>query len=199
MTYGLIVDGIHVDPLSVKAAFSAKGADGIALLDGVAFIARSAAKKRAKLSPPGKVVVHPVAIKYFYRGDVPRVCDEVLTDIEFYELRYSGKPAAFRLSLTNQAADSYYSGIKNDYFSAYGGYSPDPVTFLTAVAARTRRIRVTTGAVVSSPESGGCSPCVSGANTTTEIGSRVLPPVSEKPKIFGSTSPQNCSRGLTLL
>jgi len=34
------------------------------------------------------------------------------------------------------------------YFSAYGGYSPDPVTFLTAVAARTRRIRVATGAVV---------------------------------------------------
>jgi N-acetylglucosamine-6-phosphate deacetylase len=29
---GLIVDGIHVDPLSVKAAFSAKGADGIALV-----------------------------------------------------------------------------------------------------------------------------------------------------------------------
>jgi 1-acyl-sn-glycerol-3-phosphate acyltransferase len=53
-----------------------------ALLDGVAFIARTAAKKRAKLSPPGKVVVHPVAIKYFFRGDVKRVCDEVLTDIE---------------------------------------------------------------------------------------------------------------------
>ena len=32
LTAGLIVDGIHVDPLSVKAAFSAKGADGIALV-----------------------------------------------------------------------------------------------------------------------------------------------------------------------
>ncbi|HZL87156.1 MAG TPA: 1-acyl-sn-glycerol-3-phosphate acyltransferase [Pirellulaceae bacterium] len=53
-----------------------------ALLDGVAFIARAAAKKRAKLSPPGKVVVHPIAVKYFFRGDVRRVCDEVLTDIE---------------------------------------------------------------------------------------------------------------------
>ena len=30
------------------------------------------------------------------------------------------KPAAFRLSFTNQNADSYYNGIKNDYFSAYG-------------------------------------------------------------------------------
>jgi 1-acyl-sn-glycerol-3-phosphate acyltransferase len=53
-----------------------------ALLDGVAFIARTAAKKRAKRSPPGKVVVHPVAVKYYYGGDVRRAADEVLSDIE---------------------------------------------------------------------------------------------------------------------
>ncbi len=35
-------------------------------------------------------------------------------------LLLAGKPAAFRVSLTNQFSDSYYSGIKNDYFSAYG-------------------------------------------------------------------------------
>ncbi|WP_069885390.1 LLM class flavin-dependent oxidoreductase [Streptomyces luteocolor] len=34
------------------------------------------------------------------------------------------------------------------YFTAYGGYSPDPVTLLTAAAARTSRIRLATGAVV---------------------------------------------------
>jgi N-acetylglucosamine-6-phosphate deacetylase len=32
LTAGLIVDGIHVDPLSVRAAFAAKGADRIALV-----------------------------------------------------------------------------------------------------------------------------------------------------------------------
>lgn len=53
-----------------------------AMLDGVAFIARAAAKKRAKLSPPGKVVVHPVAVKYFYGGDIQRAADDVLTEIE---------------------------------------------------------------------------------------------------------------------
>jgi 1-acyl-sn-glycerol-3-phosphate acyltransferase len=53
-----------------------------ALLDGVAFIARAAAKKRSKQSPPGKVVVHPVAVKYFFSGDIRRVCDDVLTEIE---------------------------------------------------------------------------------------------------------------------
>jgi 1-acyl-sn-glycerol-3-phosphate acyltransferase len=53
-----------------------------ALLDGVAFIARAAAKKRSKQSPPGKVVVHPIAVKYLFQGDVRQVCDEVLTEIE---------------------------------------------------------------------------------------------------------------------
>lgn len=53
-----------------------------ALLDGVAFIARAAAKKRAKHTPPGKVVVHPVAVKYFFSGNIQEVCDDVLTDIE---------------------------------------------------------------------------------------------------------------------
>src|SRR5436190_4758577 len=53
-----------------------------ALLDGVAFVARAAAKKREKLSPPGKVVVQPVAVKYFFGGDIRSVCDDVLTGIE---------------------------------------------------------------------------------------------------------------------
>ncbi|MFD0306388.1 LLM class flavin-dependent oxidoreductase [Streptomyces sp. NPDC127119] len=34
------------------------------------------------------------------------------------------------------------------YFHEWGGYSPDPVLFLGAVAARTRRVRLVTGAVV---------------------------------------------------
>lgn len=38
--------------------------------------------------------------------------------------------------------------IVEHHGSAYGGYSPDPIVFLTAVAARTHRIRITTGAVV---------------------------------------------------
>jgi 1-acyl-sn-glycerol-3-phosphate acyltransferase len=52
------------------------------LLDGVAFITRTAAKRRAKQTPPGKVVIHPVAIKYFYQGDVEQAVDETLVKIE---------------------------------------------------------------------------------------------------------------------
>ncbi|MBV7700846.1 LLM class flavin-dependent oxidoreductase [Streptomyces sp. TRM70350] len=34
------------------------------------------------------------------------------------------------------------------YFTPYGGYCPDPVTLLTAMATRTRRVRIVTGAVI---------------------------------------------------
>lgn len=53
-----------------------------ALLDGVAFIARSAAKKRDRNEPPTKVVVHPIAIKYLFQGDLRKAVEPVLTDIE---------------------------------------------------------------------------------------------------------------------
>jgi len=52
-----------------------------AMLDGVSFIARSAAKKRQK-HEAGKVVVHPVAIKYLFQGDLRAAVDPVLEDIE---------------------------------------------------------------------------------------------------------------------
>jgi alkanesulfonate monooxygenase SsuD/methylene tetrahydromethanopterin reductase-like flavin-dependent oxidoreductase (luciferase family) len=38
--------------------------------------------------------------------------------------------------------------IVEHYFFDFGGYSPDPVTFLAAAAARTHRIRLCTGAVI---------------------------------------------------
>ncbi len=53
-----------------------------AMLEGPAFIARAAAKRRAKLKTPGKVVVHPVAIKYLFGGDVEECLPPVLTKIE---------------------------------------------------------------------------------------------------------------------
>lgn len=51
------------------------------LLDGVAFIARAAAKRRERAGA-GQVVIHPVGIKYRYRGDIQRACRETLDDLE---------------------------------------------------------------------------------------------------------------------
>ncbi len=53
-----------------------------ALMEGTAFIARSAAKKRAEESPPAKVVIHPVALKYFYRGDINAALEPTLEELE---------------------------------------------------------------------------------------------------------------------
>ncbi len=51
------------------------------LLDGVAFIARTAAKRRAKESA-GRVVVHPVGIKYLFKGDIQAWGNQAVTDLE---------------------------------------------------------------------------------------------------------------------
>jgi 1-acyl-sn-glycerol-3-phosphate acyltransferase len=52
------------------------------LLEGVAFVARAAAKRRAKATPPGQVVVHPLALRYWFGGDVRQCVEPVLTEIE---------------------------------------------------------------------------------------------------------------------
>jgi hypothetical protein len=51
------------------------------LLDGVGFIARSAAKRRAKLNKP-PTVIHPIAIKYLFKGDVIESIAPVVEEIE---------------------------------------------------------------------------------------------------------------------
>ena len=52
------------------------------LMEGTAFIARGAAKKRAAAAPPGQVVVHPVAIRYVLDGDLESGVAPVLEAIE---------------------------------------------------------------------------------------------------------------------
>jgi hypothetical protein len=52
------------------------------LMDGVAFLARSAAKQRAASPLPGKVVVHPVFVRYFFEGDLAPTIAPVLQEIE---------------------------------------------------------------------------------------------------------------------
>lgn len=52
------------------------------LMEGTALMARGAAKQRATTTPPGRVVVHPVAIRYFFDGDIAATAPPVLRDIE---------------------------------------------------------------------------------------------------------------------
>ncbi|MBC8873564.1 MAG: 1-acyl-sn-glycerol-3-phosphate acyltransferase [Planctomycetes bacterium] len=68
-----------------------------ALLD-ISLVARAGAKKRAKRMGDGKVVVHAVAIKYVFQGDLERQADKVLTEIEH---RLSWRPQR-KLSLIDR-------------------------------------------------------------------------------------------------
>jgi 1-acyl-sn-glycerol-3-phosphate acyltransferase len=52
------------------------------LLDGAAFIARAAGRQRAQATPAGRVVIHPVAIKYYFRNDIHAAAGAVLDEVE---------------------------------------------------------------------------------------------------------------------
>lgn len=54
----------------------------IALQDGVAFMARAAAKQRAEANPPGQVVIHPLALRYTFKGDLEKALTPVLEKLE---------------------------------------------------------------------------------------------------------------------
>jgi 1-acyl-sn-glycerol-3-phosphate acyltransferase len=70
------------------------------LMDGTAFIARNAAKKRAQETPSGQVVVHPVALRYFFRGDINAAAGAALDEIE---RRLSWRPQR-QMPLTDRIA-----------------------------------------------------------------------------------------------
>jgi 1-acyl-sn-glycerol-3-phosphate acyltransferase len=52
------------------------------LMEGVGFLARAGAKQRAESGRPGKVVVHPVFIRYFFEGDLEATSLPVIKAIE---------------------------------------------------------------------------------------------------------------------
>jgi 1-acyl-sn-glycerol-3-phosphate acyltransferase len=52
------------------------------LLDGVGFMARAAAKRRSKEGNEKPVVIHPVAIKYLFKGDLDKAVSRTLDSLE---------------------------------------------------------------------------------------------------------------------
>lgn len=51
-------------------------------LDGISFIARSAAKKCDKQEPKRKIVIHPIALRYLLREDLEKAVGPTLSEIE---------------------------------------------------------------------------------------------------------------------
>ena len=71
-------------PLAIfPEGFVSRNNDGLMqLMDGVSFLARMAARQRAASQTPGKVVVHPVFVRYFFEGDLTATVTPVLQEIE---------------------------------------------------------------------------------------------------------------------
>ncbi len=78
----ILVEGKRPLVLFPEGAVSRHNDQLMPLMDGPSFIARTAAKRREKKSPPGKVVIHPIAIRYFFRGDLEATVTPVIEEIE---------------------------------------------------------------------------------------------------------------------
>jgi 1-acyl-sn-glycerol-3-phosphate acyltransferase len=78
----ILVEGERPLILFAEGAVSRHNDQLMPMMDGVSFIARTAAKRREKTPGTGSVVIHPVAIRYFYRGDLVATVTPVLEEIE---------------------------------------------------------------------------------------------------------------------
>jgi 1-acyl-sn-glycerol-3-phosphate acyltransferase len=70
------------------------------MMDGPSFIARQAAKRLKKQNQPGKVVIHPVAIRYGFNGDLEK---SVTPTLQHLETQLSWQPQS-HLSLVGRIA-----------------------------------------------------------------------------------------------
>ena len=101
----ILVDGSRPLVVFAEGAVSRHNDELMPMMDGVAFIARTAAKRREKIPGAGGVAIHPVAIRYFYRGDLVAAVTPVLEEIEshFSWFPQADKPLIQRLRQIGQA------------------------------------------------------------------------------------------------
>jgi len=113
----ILVDGKRPLIVFPEGAVSRHNDIVMPMMDGTAFIARTAAKRRQKLATPGKVVIHPIAIRYFFRGDLMATITPVLEEIESHFSWYSqrDKPLIPRLQ---QIAQALLSLKEIEYFGS---------------------------------------------------------------------------------
>jgi len=78
----ILVEGKRPLVVFPEGAVSRHNDQLMPLMDGTSFIARTAAKRREKKSAKGGVVIHPIAIRYFFRGDLEATVTPVLEEIE---------------------------------------------------------------------------------------------------------------------
>ncbi|MCG8449373.1 MAG: 1-acyl-sn-glycerol-3-phosphate acyltransferase [Pirellulales bacterium] len=78
----ILVEGRRPLVVFAEGAISRHNDQLMPLMDGTSFIARTAAKRREKNSAAAGVVVHPVAIRYYFQGDLQASIMPVIEEIE---------------------------------------------------------------------------------------------------------------------
>jgi len=101
----ILVEGNRPLVVFAEGAISRHNDQLMPMMDGTSFIARTAAKRREKIEGSGGVVVHPIAIRYFFRGDLQATVTPVLDEIESHFSWYPqpDKPIVQRLRRIGQA------------------------------------------------------------------------------------------------
>jgi 1-acyl-sn-glycerol-3-phosphate acyltransferase len=149
----ILVEGDRPLILFAEGAISRHNDQLMPMMDGVSFIARTAAKRREKTPGAAGVVVHPVAIRYFYRGDIEATVRPVLEEIEghFSWFPQNDKPLIQRL---RQIAQALLSLKEIEYFgwARTGDFYERVDKLIDDVLAKTEKrwnIRPTSEGVVS--------------------------------------------------
>jgi 1-acyl-sn-glycerol-3-phosphate acyltransferase len=111
----ILVEGRRPLVIFGEGAISRHNDELMPMMDGVAFIARTAAKRREKAPGAGGVVVHPVAIRYFFRGDLEASVTPVLEEIESHFSWYPQQDKSLILRL-RQIGQALLSLKEIEYF-----------------------------------------------------------------------------------
>ena len=88
-----------------------------ALMEGTSLMARMAARQRAEATPAGRVVIHPVAVRYAFDGDIEQALTPVLREIEG-RLSWSPQDKLPLLDRILKVGDALLSLKEIEYFGA---------------------------------------------------------------------------------
>lgn len=111
----ILVEGKRPLIVFPEGAISRHNDQLMPLMDGISFIARTAAKRRKKNNAEGRVVVHPIAIRYFFNGDLEASILPVLEEIESHFAWYPQRDRSL-IQRLQQIAQALLSLKEIEYF-----------------------------------------------------------------------------------
>jgi len=112
---GILVAGKRPLVVFPEGAISRHNDRLMPLMDGTSFIARTAAKRREKNKAAAGVVVHPIAIRYFFTGNLEQTIMPVIHEIESHFSWYPQRDRTL-IQRLQQIAQALLSLKEIEYF-----------------------------------------------------------------------------------